>query len=60
MAHECIVEVIRCKDCKYCEEGIYLGEIRYSCVGKWDNSESTCAEVELDDYCSYAERKDEQ
>lgn len=45
-------ELIRCKDCKYCE-AYYHGEDRftYFCT-------QYLSHVKADDYCSFAERKE--
>lgn len=49
-----VVEVIRCKDCKYYDE------IYSRCLGVWDISEHLDADVNEDDYCSYGERKENE
>ena len=49
------IEVVRCKDCVYCEEKHYeeLGDIPYiKLVCKWSNYSH-----QPNDYCSLAERK---
>ncbi len=52
---EDVVKVIRCKDCKFCEERCY-GDIENLCV------KFTCMVKNrtcwLNDFCSYAERKE--
>lgn len=48
-----VVEVVRCKDCRYWQEyqeGHYPNEL---CP--WDKNETT----DEDDYCSFGERKEE-
>lgn len=49
-----VVEVVRCKDCRYWQEyqeGHYPNEL---CP--WDKNETT----DEDDYCSYGERKEDE
>lgn len=46
-------ELIRCKDCKYCEKTDWLNEWYGLC--RYYNSHS----VQADDFCSRAERKEE-
>jgi hypothetical protein len=53
-----VVEVVRCKDCRYCEEAHYEEEgekpyIKLKC--KWSNYSH-----QPNDYCSYGERKEEK
>lgn len=49
------VEVVRCKDCKYCEclQDSFKNNF-YFCINTINN-----AEVKADDYCSYSERKED-
>lgn len=47
-----VVEVVRCKDCRYYDE------IYGSCAGVWDIGEYRTADVKDNDYCSYGERKE--
>ena len=51
------VRVIRCKDCKHCHESNVLicrcPKVSYWCEGKRN------LRVEPDDFCSWAERKEE-
>lgn len=70
-----LVEVIRCKDCKYChtpeprkwakrdEHGVFTGEyelIQFPSHCAYYSNEF-CEEVDPDkDYCSHAERKEEK
>ena len=49
-----VVEVVRCKDCKYYEEGI----IGYSCFHPkqergWNSEGGECLEMKPYDFCSY-------
>lgn len=51
-----VVEVVRCKDCRYCEECHYEEEgekpyIKLKC--KWSNYSR-----QPNDYCSYGERRE--
>ena len=51
-----VVEVVRCKDCRYCEEAHYEEEgenpyIKLKC--KWSNYSH-----QPNDFCSYGERKE--
>lgn len=53
LKRENMVEVVRCKDCKYWQEyqeGHYPNEL---CP--WDKNETT----DEDDYCSYGERRED-
>lgn len=45
------VPVVRCKDCKYCEE---IDKYEFWCYGVGSPARLMCA----DDYCSHGERKD--
>ena len=48
-----VVEVVRCKDCKWCLVENWDGEILYGCdCGAGMN------DISPDDFCSYGERKD--
>lgn len=47
-----VVEVVRCKDCKYLNSDIAMGEWEGSC--RYWNTHS----VMLNDFCSYGERKE--
>ena len=47
-------EVIRCKDCKHCNREMAVGEWEGSC--RYWNTHS----VMLNDFCSRAERKDDE
>lgn len=52
-----VVEVVRCKDCTYCEEHHYEyeGEEPYiKLICKWSNYSH-----QPNDYCSYGERREE-
>lgn len=53
-----VVEVVRCKDCKYYDKYEWCGKIYHRCLGVWDISEHHNADVNEDDYCSYGERKE--
>ena len=57
MKPEVMGELIRCKDCKHCYESKVLicgcPKVSYWCEGKRN------LRVEPDDYCSWAERKEE-
>ena len=49
-----VVEVVRCKDCKYREDLTdRLSNVRVFCTLAVDNKE-----VDLTDFCSYGERRD--
>lgn len=48
-----VVEVVRCKDCKWCKEDNWDGEILYGCDCA---AGLNCAEP--NGFCSYGERKD--
>lgn len=51
-----VINVIRCKDCKYCE--IIIDQFDndwYFCTKSANN-----AEVKADDYCSYGVRKEDE
>ena len=48
-----VVEVVRCKVCKWCEEDNWDGEILYGCDCA---AGLNCAEP--NGFCSYGERKD--
>lgn len=47
------VEVIRCKDCKYCDIGSYRGNCNL-----WDDGYG--ALVSMDDFCSQGERRKDE
>lgn len=55
-----VVEVVRCKDCKYAKKSkdvlleVYLGVPDYECL----KTGITC--LDADDFCSYGEREDEE
>lgn len=50
-----VVEVVRCKDCKYAKKSKdVLGIPDYECL----KTDITC--LDADDFCSYGERKDEE
>lgn len=50
-----IVEVVRCKDCKFSKKGnVVLGVSDYECL----KTGITC--LDADDFCSYGERKKEE
>lgn len=67
-----LVEVIRCKDCKYCtypvprkwakrdEKGNLIGfeDLQYPPYCDWWNDCGDGFDVEENDFCSHAERKD--
>lgn len=48
-----ITEVVRCKDCKWCEEIIWDGEILYGC-----GCSAGLNDIEPDGFCSQGERRD--
>jgi hypothetical protein len=53
MIEECkLVEVVRCKDCRYCEENVMYFESGYYCVEKkiWN--------PKVTDFCSYGLRRE--
>ena len=50
------VEVIRCKDCKWYEFPNY--KISENCV-RWMKSNGILLPIKPDNYCSYAERREE-
>lgn len=47
------VEVVRCKDCKYCDIGSYRGNCNL-----WDDGYG--ALVSMDDFCSQGERRKDE
>ena len=50
-----VVEVVRCKDCKYAEKDkVVLGVPDYTCL----KTSITC--LSADDFCSYGEREDKE
>ena len=51
-----VVEVVRCKDCKYFDQYSYLYSDEPSGFGK---CEKICMDIDLtiDDFCSYGEKK---
>lgn len=48
--------VTECKDCKYIKAFDFYGEERFQC----DKDDNSLGDVSLDDYCSKAERKDNE
>ena len=46
-----VVEVIRCKDCKYCTKAVSIENTYFCVVG------TNAFDTELDNFCSYGERK---
>lgn len=50
------VEIIRCKDCKW--YGLPSHKITENCV-KWVKRNSILLPIKPDDFCSYAERREE-
>lgn len=55
MAKSDIVEVVRCKDCKYCDRGIDEGGNPFlKCLG-W-----VYGGTQGDDFCSHAERRTDE
>lgn len=61
-------ELIRCKDCKYCWHevaedltpyGFYNERHIYMCEKHFDDDMGELREVMIDDFCSWAERKEE-
>jgi len=57
-----VVEVVRCRECKHCEEYESMAGIEHYCNRTWcslyDWSDTPCFYVKPDGYCSYGERKD--
>ena len=53
-----VVEVVRCKDCKYCFRYIRPNYERYECEYKGCSDEAVDY-VDPTHYCSYGERKEE-
>ncbi len=51
-------EIIRCKDCKYFERDIQRSWGTYNGCGVWTDDGNEI-EVNQDDFCSYAERREE-
>lgn len=49
-----VVEVVRCKDCKYWDN-----TTKWAVCTKWSADPYEQANTEKNDYCSYGERKDE-
>lgn len=50
-----VIEVVRCKDCKYAKKSKdVLGVPDYECL----KTDITC--LDADDFCSYGEREDEK
>ena len=45
------VEVVRCKDCKYCTKAVSIENTYFCVVG------TNAFDTELDNFCSYGERK---
>lgn len=45
------VEVVRCKDCKYCTQAVSIENTYFCVVG------TNAFDTELDNFCSYGERK---
>lgn len=57
-----VVEVVRCKDCKYCESEVlrYKKTGEFVCVhDNWQDAEGWSRYIELDGFCSCGERKGE-
>ena len=46
-----LVEVVRCKDCKYCTKAVSIENTYFCVVG------TNAFDTELDNFCSYGERK---
>ena len=46
-----VVEVVRCKDCKYCTKAVSIENTYFCVVG------SNATDTTLDNFCSYGERK---
>jgi hypothetical protein len=46
------VEVVRCKNCKYCTKAVSIENTYFCVVG------TNAFDTELDNFCSYGERKD--
>ena len=60
-------EIIRCKDCKhfiredieeYAPYGFYNTYFHAFCDKHWDKEQGEYIDVNLDDYCSFAERRE--
>ena len=49
-----VVEVVRCRDCKWCDVENWGGEILYGC-----DCSAGLNDVEPDGFCSYGERKND-
>lgn len=54
-----VVEVVRCKDCKYYKKNISCVGGLYNGCSEWLN-EGNEIEVREDDYCSYGERREDE
>ena len=61
-------EIIRCKDCKhftredieeYTPYGFYNTYFHAFCDKHWDEEQSEYIDVKLDDFCSFAERRED-
>lgn len=55
-----VVEVVRCKDCKYGNFLIQNGQEIVSCTNEAPPfADYFCPPMRLDDFCSYGERRDQ-
>lgn len=49
------IELVRCKNCKYCQQRIFCGTPFWSCVQNMDAQK----EVYENDWCCWAEKRDD-
>lgn len=54
-----VVEVVRCRDCKYYDYGKRFPDMKWCCRLKDKNGETVRYMYADDDFCSYGERKND-